>query len=362
MRTPADTLSIVEAAYLVTTPEPLWLERIVLAAQPWIDDGHGAGGFLVDLESTDGHVVHTPAAFGGDEEWMERWRPDWWERAMVPMPREVLAAMLAFAPITYTSHAGIAAARELPTMADFLAEIAREGAEHIFGHALAGPRPTSRLSHPEALTVNAIDPSGAGVVIAGTRAELAKRPPGRDARRAWPRIAAHIIAALRVRRRLRGSPPIEGAEAIIDPSGKLLHAEGTAAEKSARASLRRAALDVDRSRTAKVRSTDDALELWRALHEGRWSIVDAFDTDGRRFLVARANEPASDPAPTLSSREQQVVDLLALGHSNKLIAYDLGISPSSVATHLKRAAGKLALASSRDLVRWARGRRRPIDA
>ncbi|MDQ3033769.1 MAG: helix-turn-helix transcriptional regulator, partial [Myxococcota bacterium] len=155
--------------------------------------------------------------------------------------------------------------------------------------------------------------------------------------------------------------PIAGAEAVFAPGGNIVHAIGAAQRPAAREALRQAAIDIDRARTSNVRGTDEALELWRALHLGRWSVLDTFDTDGRRFLVARENAPAADPAPSLSRREQQVLDLLALGHSNKVIAYDLGISVSSVATHLRRAATKLGVVGTRELIRWARMRARPRD-
>ena len=84
-----------------------------------------------------------------------------------------------------------------------------------------------------------------------------------------------------------------------------------------------------------------AVDLWRGLVAGRWSLVDHFDTDGRRYLVARRNDPRALDPRALSDRERQVARFVALGHANKLIAYELGISEASVATHVRRAAAKL---------------------
>ena len=75
--------------------------------------------------------------------------------------------------------------------------------------------------------------------------------------------------------------------------------------------------------------------------------VYVFDRDGRRFYLARPNLPRVDPTESLSEREMQVARGAALGHSNKLIAYELGITPSTVATHLKSAMAKLKV-DSRD--------------
>jgi DNA-binding CsgD family transcriptional regulator len=111
---------------------------------------------------------------------------------------------------------------------------------------------------------------------------------------------------------------------------------------------------MDRARSTRRAERERVLELWRTLHERRWTLVDVFDTDGRRFLVARENAPATPPHAKLTQRERQVTALLGLGLSNKAIAYELGLSPSTVATLVGRARAKLDLESVPELVRWAR--------
>jgi DNA-binding CsgD family transcriptional regulator len=67
-------------------------------------------------------------------------------------------------------------------------------------------------------------------------------------------------------------------------------------------------------------------------------------------LVAR-NEAAPRALPAkLSDRERQAATLAALGHSNKHIAYDLGIAPSTVSKYLERAAIKLGVRSRVSLI------------
>jgi DNA-binding NarL/FixJ family response regulator len=85
--------------------------------------------------------------------------------------------------------------------------------------------------------------------------------------------------------------------------------------------------------------------MWRALVDGRWSLVDGFDSDGKRFVVARRNEPCAVALHTLTSRETHVASLAARGHSNKLIAYELGLSEATIATHVARAKSKLGVHS-----------------
>jgi DNA-binding CsgD family transcriptional regulator len=76
----------------------------------------------------------------------------------------------------------------------------------------------------------------------------------------------------------------------------------------------------------------------------------------RADLMARLalSDPASGACASrlsgLSGREQQVVLQAIQGHSNKLIAIELGLTESTVATHLRRALGKLGLRSRRELI------------
>jgi DNA-binding NarL/FixJ family response regulator len=98
---------------------------------------------------------------------------------------------------------------------------------------------------------------------------------------------------------------------------------------------------MDRARAKTDRtSPDEITEHWRALVGGRWSLLDEFDSDGRRFIVARRNDLAASD-PNLSERERQVAAYLAAGLSNKEIAYQLGLSVSTVGTHARRIARKL---------------------
>ena len=109
---------------------------------------------------------------------------------------------------------------------------------------------------------------------------------------------------------------------------------------------------VERQETARGRlrtDPDRALEIWMGLVAGRWSLVDRYEKGGRRYLVARRNESdVSEPA-ALTSRERAVARLAAIGLSNKWIAYELGLSASTVATHLAFALRKLKLKTRTEL-------------
>jgi DNA-binding NarL/FixJ family response regulator len=59
----------------------------------------------------------------------------------------------------------------------------------------------------------------------------------------------------------------------------------------------------------------------------------------------------------LSARERQVLAFAALGHANKLIAYELGLPESTVSSALRSIARKLGARSRLELVRMFASRR-----
>lgn len=164
------------------------------------------------------------------------------------------------------------------------------------------------------------------------------------ARRFWRSVSIHISAAHRLVSALH-----DNSEAVLAPDGKVLHAEGVARDEASRDALRRAVRAIDRAKTKK---TDPlaAIESWKAMVSGRWSLVDELESDGRRFMVARVNEPKLPKKLDLTGRERHIAALAALGRSNKEIAYELGLAPSSVASYLGRLRKKLGVRRS-ELIR-----------
>lgn len=95
-----------------------------------------------------------------------------------------------------------------------------------------------------------------------------------------------------------------------------------------------------------------AEEVWQGLLRGTWSIVARHDGRGRRYIVAhRRSDPSLVDPRGLSRQESLVVALAASGHADKWIAHELGLARSTVATHLKAALEKLAIASRVELAR-----------
>ncbi|MGB2714520.1 MAG: LuxR C-terminal-related transcriptional regulator [Vicinamibacterales bacterium] len=83
-----------------------------------------------------------------------------------------------------------------------------------------------------------------------------------------------------------------------------------------------------------------------------WQTVEA-----DAFLIAPRRQDAGEPLfEPLTARESQVLDRLAKGLSNKMIAADLRISDETVKFHLAAIFGKLGASNRTDAVRLAIGR------
>jgi DNA-binding CsgD family transcriptional regulator len=190
----------------------------------------------------------------------------------------------------------------------------------------------------DTFAVNTIDASGQGLWIGAPLPTTRKESPQRF--ELFTRFSAHLGAAMRLRRMVTESKP--KAAAVLAPGGSLLDAEGEGVVE-AREALRRAAMGFDEARTKKSRSDVElATRKWRPLVASRWSLLDEFDTDGRRFVLAVENDvPTRPPRRDLSEREHQVMTQAHLGHTDKVIAYELGLSASTVRVLRHRAMRKL---------------------
>jgi DNA-binding CsgD family transcriptional regulator len=208
----------------------------------------------------------------------------------------------------------------------------------------------ARWGVADVLTLGGLDGSCQGPVISIFLGLEARIHP--SARALFCRMGGHLATAHRLRRRLRGlGQTIDEPEAVLSSRGKVEHARGPAEERAALEALRAAALGMERARGPLRRRAESAVGLWRSMVLGRWTLVDQFEHDGKRYLLARENEPATRGPHVLTPREQQVVALLALGHSGKLIAYELGIAYSTVRVLLANAQKKLGAASREELCR-----------
>jgi len=166
-------------------------------------------------------------------------------------------------------------------------------------------------------------------------------------------LSAHLGSVIRLRRLIAPEPAASDASvgAVLSPEGSVLHAEGDERSESDRASLIDA---VRRTEKAKLRraTTEERLEVWTALVEGRWSLLENTERDGKRLLLAYRNAPTASPIRGLTSRERVVAQYAALGHSLKFIAYELGISIATAGLDLENATRKLGLTNRAQLIQF----------
>jgi DNA-binding CsgD family transcriptional regulator len=201
----------------------------------------------------------------------------------------------------------------------------------------------------DAVGVRGHNPSGTGFLITAPSIERYALTP--RTRAALGRVAVHLAAALRIRRVTEGPAVDAGADAVFSQRGKLEHLATPDVSSGHRKALGSAV--EHRLLGQRIRRTEPerALELWRALVAGRWSLVNHADRDGKRFILARRNDPLLERPTALDATERLVALFTSWGHSNKLVAYELGLSSAATSETLKRALRKLRLRSRAELVR-----------
>jgi DNA-binding CsgD family transcriptional regulator len=326
-------IDLIETVYSFAGDEQQWLQRVAEAFHPHLMPKAPRGVGLVaqtyDVCRPDRVAIRTVALVDYDPAAMER------DRSKVAMSDSEQAYV---ATVLRTGFVGAlgrsSAALRRAGLAEERVQEFRRRLEVVY----------RERNVAEQYWINAQDPTYVGCVFIATSSDRSRWGPREAA--AWRRLAAHVSAAFRMRRQfnLEGStaPNPSAAEAILDPNGSLQHATEPAQSDTVRTALRRAVLAFDKARgPLRRRDPERATELWQALVAGRWSLIDHFDSDGRRFVIAHRNDAAVPDLRGLTLREQQVAAHAALGHSNKVIAYQLGLSIGTVGGHLVSARAKL---------------------
>ncbi len=316
-----DAVAIVEAAYRLDLTEEQWLQQLAEVADARLGDGLGASAYI-----NEGNRRRLRASVG-----------------------------------TAAEHEGVIQEIESNIPDDIGEKLFRlvgclsglETAEQYLGMDRATVQAMYRATTPtwgfeDVLNVQGADPLGPSVTLTVPRRSVVSLAPAE--RHSWCRVAAHLTTALRLREGLGDIAVLERASAIFDADGQCQHATGDAQPAAARDQLRAAIKTIDRIRSREDNAADlEALQLWKGLVDGKWSVLDQFDSDGRRFVVAIENEPQVAMDRALTRRERQAVDLVAIGYSDQIAAYALGLSTSSIRTHIDRSLSKLGLTSRLDL-------------
>lgn len=205
----------------------------------------------------------------------------------------------------------------------------------------------TRLGIIDQLFLHAANTDDRGVVLFVNLPE--RRTLSATTRRRLAMVSAHVAAGARIALAL--DTPREPI-AILEPNGKLAHVEK--AHEGSRSALRARVLDIERARTTARQSESDAekaLTRWKALLAGEYTLLDRFESDGRRYVVACENAPNVRDPRGLTQREAVVAALVMRGHADKLIAYELGIAEGTVAALSSRVMKKLGARSRADLAR-----------
>jgi len=311
-------------------PQQEWQRRIGEEIFRRRDLGAGLLAYEFDASAGDGHVRIGTVVMVGDIE------P--FARLTEPVHKQPVADEYALA-VKMGTHS--ATTREMLTSAGFRTP---ESSPIIRGIATIG--------YQDIWAVCSVNPDATGIAFAiPFRAVGSTISPA--LRRQWTRVGVHIAASYRLRERLAagtgGSPA-----GVFSPDGRPQHIEPAAIDD--REALSRFVRAVDKARARELRGRDeDLLSLWRGLVNGRWSVFDHVDTDGKHYFVVHENDPEAQGPKHLTRREIQVATYAAQGHINKVIAYELGIRVATVATHLRSALKKLGLQRRTDLV-WLYGR------
>jgi len=314
-----------ETAYRFGGSTEEWVAGVLGAMAPLFDTGHGMFAQVYD------------ASVAGKLEVSTQWAsPEYlpffaeWAKSGITLDPSVMESMCR--RLEFATLRGVIA-----------------GSDPSAGYASRLAPIYSIVGIEDVVVINTLDPNRKGCVFFGSRDREAKVTPPEWAR--LRRVMAHVGAAHRLRSRIAELEVQPDGEAVLDPDGRLHHAEMPAQSDDAQRALRTAVVTLERSRGPIAESSpDEALATCNALTSARWTLVDRFERDGRRYLVAHRNASAVRPSVELSSREKLVSDHARLGRGNKAIAYQLGLSVGAVANYLHRAQVKLGAASRVELI------------
>ena len=326
-----DVIALIEAAYDVVMPEAEWFQAVTNRFHAVLKPDDGLIGVQVALSGRTMRYTHLVGAGAMSEDYLSRMR--------------------VIAELHDKKRAGVADAVELAMAAVYermLAKGLAEPATHLLysEYDQAAPSRSYNLGAKNhdtfALIRRHLDGNG---VTGFTGVFMHPRTLSAAERAMYLMVDAHIRSALRLRRRL-GSGGTKSTDAVVSAGGTLLDAQGDASTIVARSKLVEAVRAIDRAKTRALGRGPEALEVWKGLVDGRWSLVEQIEADGKRLFVAFRNEEHVRDPRGLTNTEMRVVGLVARGYPDKLVAYNLGLASATVAVHLSNALAKLRMSRS----------------
>lgn len=327
----SDSLALVEAGYDLSLSHAAWVARLTRAVSAELSGPRGTVGYTFERQRDVRYVLRDVAVAGGADSLADE------TRAVVRLfSVDDLTRFFRVRGITSSVESCVA---PMPTL------VGTRGVVDFHGIVIG--------DHELGVVVGAPQPCPAEI--------------GPNVRQRWRRICAHLTAIWRLRASLARAAPHATEEAVLTSSGRLLHASGAARSRAARDALRAAVLAMNQARgPLRRRDPEAALSLWPELVAGRWTLVERFDSDGRRFVLAHQNPPEAARLRALSEREARVVSQLLARQSSASIAVSLGVSTSAVSQQLRNVLRKLRLPSPGALVMLERAlgrspRAQPLD-
>lgn len=329
-RTTTNPIDVIENAYELQQDDRAWLANLAQRVYPLLDGGLGMFTYRYDLEKPPTTWVPSSHLIDMTDDALQNVA----EMLQVYSAADTNAFQTAPAPLSSLSggvarRIGVADPFQIPRV------------QQIF----------KRVGAQDICALRTIETGTRGIVFCALQRE--RRTFGTRTRSTWAKVSVHLAAARRLRDEVTRAAAVE---AVLTPAGRVEHAEGETKTRSVRDLLRSAVLHQERARgQARRKDPTAATEMWTSLVSGRWSLVDQFESNGRRLIVARRNELGCEDPRALGPRERDVVRLAALGKSNKLIGYELGLAESTVGALLSAAMRKLGAKSRVDLVQIVSG-------
>jgi DNA-binding NarL/FixJ family response regulator len=314
-------IDVVEAAYDVEGTEAEWLDRLLAAAQSDLDTGCGTYAFTGDDQ-----IPNLDAA------------PAFAQRNLDTGYAERVATVNRDAPVAIFDLLR----KELVTCGGLVQSLGADSPVVVHFSKVMKPAGVK-----DGFSMFARDADGANVTLAAPARDVLDTAP--RVRGIWRRIALHLASGLRLRRKLAASETVR--DALLDPSGRLqdVH-DAIKDDKRARGMLARAVVAMERARRADIRaSPDGALTLWQGLVAGEWSLVEHWESGGRRYLAAYRNRPEVRDPRALTPTERSVLRYLGLGATNKDIIYALGLPVGTVSAAVTQLLRKLRVRRRVDL-------------
>jgi len=314
-------IDIVEAAYRLEGTETEWLAAVLFQARPDVDTGCGVYGFtgneaVPNFAASPVFVQHDlDPGFGARLAELNRKAP----RAVDELVRTRLVTCGGLEQTL---------GPDSPIVRSFRNVMKATGVKDGF-------------------SLFAQDAEGGSVTLSAPSRSVVNLAP--RVRGIWRRVGLHVASSLRLRRRLAEQGTVRVA--LLDPSGKMQDASNAIAQDpTAQAVLGRAVAAMEQARSHAVRSSPEhALALWQGLVAGEWSLVEHWESGGRRYLAAYRNRPEVRDPRALTPTECATLKYLALGATNKEIAFALGLPAGTVSSSVTKVMKKLRVKRRVDL-------------